>query len=86
VKGATAQSPRYWLARTLFRIALHDVRLGYVETYGGVFFDDRSGDLAIGIRGETEAVSVTFERADALAVVEALSRAVAPAGYRERPT
>lgn len=86
IKGVTAQTPRYWLARTLFRIALHDVKLGYVETYAGVFFDDREGDLVLGIRGERERVTVKFERADALAFIEALYRAVAPSGYRERPT
>lgn len=86
IKGVTAQTPRYWLARTLFRIALHEVKIGYVETYGGVFFDDREGDLTVGVRGERERVSVKFERADALGFLEAVYRAVAPAGYRERPT
>jgi NAD(P)H dehydrogenase (quinone) len=86
IKGVTVQTPRYWLARTLFRIALHDVRIGYVETYNGVFFDDREGDLVVGLRGERERVSVKFERADALAFIETLYRAVAPAGYREPPT
>jgi hypothetical protein len=86
VKGLTVQTPRYWLARTLFRIALHEIKLGYIETYGGVFFDDRQGDLVVGVRGERTRPSVKFERADALAFVEALYRAVAPFGYRERPT
>ncbi len=85
VDGASTATPRYWLARMLFRIALHDVRLGYVETYGGVFFDDRSGDLVVGIRGDTATKSVSVPRAEALAFVERLYRSVAPAGYRERP-
>lgn len=87
VNGVTAQTPRYWLARTLFRIALHDIRLGYIETYGGVFFDDRAEEsLAIGLRGEKETVRATIPRVEALAFVERLYRAVAPSGYRERPT
>ena len=79
------QTPRYWLARTLFRVALHDVRLGYVETYGRVFFDDRSGDLEVGVHGEDSRKSVTVPRAEAMAFVERMYRAVAPVGYRERP-
>lgn len=86
IEGVTVTTPRYWLARTLFRIALHEVKLGYVETYNGVFFDDREGDLVVGLRGEKERVRVKFERADALAFLETLYRAVAPAGYKERPT
>jgi len=70
--------PRYWLARTLFRLALHDLRLNTIETYGGLAFDD-STDLVI--RGKT---SVTVPRGDALGVIERVYRAVAPAGYTER--
>ncbi len=85
VDGLSTATPRYWLARLLFRVALHGVRLGYVETYGGVFFDDRTGDLAVGIRSDAGTKSVVVPRAEALAFVEGLYRSVAPAGYRERP-
>lgn len=85
VDHASTTTHRYWLARTLFRVALHDVRLGYVETYGGVFFDDRAGDLKVGIRGDAGTKSITVPRAEALAFVERMYRSVAPAGYRERP-
>jgi len=73
-----ARVPRYWLARMLFRLALHDLRLGTIETYGGLSFDDRA-DLVI--RGRT---SITVPRAEALALIERMYRAVAPAGYTER--
>ena len=42
--------PRYWLARTLFRYALHDCRLGYIETYAGFFLDDTAGTHRLGLR------------------------------------
>jgi NAD(P)H dehydrogenase (quinone) len=73
-----ARVPRYWLARTLFRLALHGLRLGTIETYGGLVFDDRD-DLII--RGRTQ---VTIPRGEALALIERMYRAVAPAGYTER--
>jgi hypothetical protein len=89
VGGITAEVPRYWLARTLYRIALHGFGLGYIETYGGLSFDDRSGDLAISLRDpkepERRSRVAVVDRADATAFVEMLYRAVAPAGYRERP-
>ena len=79
--GARADVPRYWLARMLFRIALHDLRLGRVETYGGLSFDDHAGgDLDVGLGGRTLRVA----RGEALAFVERMYRAVAPAGYVER--
>jgi hypothetical protein len=81
-----AEVPRYWLARMLYRIALHGVRLGYVETYGGVFFDDREDAVLVGIRDASGRSAVTIERADALRFVEDLYRAVAPKGYTERPS
>jgi len=68
--------PRHWLARMLFRVALHGYQLGYVETYGGVYWDDRAGML-LGVRGQGD-VAVDAN------VIEALYRAVAPTGYRER--
>lgn len=72
--------PRYWLARMLFRLALHGFALGYVETYGGLFYDDRRGVFRLGVR---DGGSVEIAR-DALApTIEALYRAVAPPGYRE---
>ncbi len=81
---ATARVPRYWLARTLFRTTLHRPLLGYVETYGGFFFDDRrhaSEGISLGLRGGDR---VTLPPRDALSLVEALYRAVAPDGYTER--
>ena len=82
----TAEIPRYWLARTLFRVGLHRLRLGYVETYGGLFVDERGGGpIAIGLRSRAERETVMVERDDALTLVERLYRAVAPPGYSERP-
>lgn len=102
VEDAHAEVPRYWLARTLFRIALHGLRLGYVETYGGFFVDDRGGgDVRFGLRSpaidagaaadddeqdEGRESFVTVPRGEALALIDELYRAVAPAGYRERAT
>ena len=81
LEDAIAEVPRYWLARTLFRIALHDLRLGAVETYGGMSFDDHAGgDLDVGLGTAT----FRIPRADAMAFVEQLYRAVAPPGYCER--
>lgn len=74
--------PRYWLARFLFRIALHDYRLGYIETYGGFSYDDREpGVFRFGLRGGD---SIALDRAATEALVEQLYRAVAPEGYVER--
>jgi multimeric flavodoxin WrbA len=81
LEDAIAEVPRHWLARTLFRLGLHDLRLGYIETYGGMSFDDHAGgDLDVGIGGAT----FRIPRAEALAFVERLYRAVAPPGYTER--
>lgn len=81
--AASARVPRYWLARMLFRVALHDLRIGYVETYGGLFVDDHAGDgdVEIGLRGGD---AITVPRGEPLALIERLYRAVAPAGYVER--
>ncbi len=76
-----AEIPRYWLARTLFRVALHRPALGYVETYGGLFYDDRGGVERMGIRG---GAAVTFPHQEALAILETLYRAAAPDDYVER--
>jgi hypothetical protein len=78
---APIEVPRYWLARMLYRIALHGYALGYVETYGRFYCDDRDGGLRIGVVGQG---SVMVAREDRDRVVEALYRAVAPEGYRER--
>jgi hypothetical protein len=74
-----AEIPRYWLARMLFRLALHDHRLGYVETYEGFFHDDRDGHH-LGLRGGP---SIALPRAALIEAVATLYRAVAPEGYRE---
>jgi len=79
VSGASARVPRYWLARMLFRLALHGYALGYVETYGGFAYDDRGGSFRLGLRG----AMVELSRRELEASVEALYRAVAPRGYTE---
>jgi hypothetical protein len=84
VGDARAEVPRHWLARTLFRVALHGVRLGYIETYEGFFVDDRGDKVRIGLRkGETRS-EIAVDRDAALGALERLYRAVAPPGYRER--
>jgi NAD(P)H dehydrogenase (quinone) len=88
VGDATAAVPRYWLARMLFRVALHGLGLGYVETYGGLFVDDHlpNADRAIeiGLRTPSGRASISVPRGEAIAVIEHLYRAVAPPGYVER--
>ena len=79
LNGATAEVPRYWLARMLFRIGLHDFQLGYLETYEGFFYDDRDG-FCIGLRG---AEPWCPGRDELESTLEALYRAVAPDGYTE---
>jgi multimeric flavodoxin WrbA len=86
VGDTTSAVPRYWLARMLFRCALHGLRLGYVETYGGLFVDDRGVEIQLGLRGPAARRAITLSRTEALAVIERIYRAVAPAGYRERLT
>jgi hypothetical protein len=82
VGGRGAVVPRHWLARMLFRIALHPPVLGYVETYGGFFYDDRAPEgVRVGLRGGGE---IALAHAEALRLVEALYRAVPPEGYTER--
>lgn len=81
----SADVPRYWLARMLFRVGLHRLRLGYVETYGGFFVDDRGDDpVRFGLREGAERAAVTIARERALSAAERLYRAVAPPGYLER--
>ncbi len=82
----STETPRYWLARMLYRVGLHGLRLGYVETYGGAFVDDRGVALRVGFRVKKDVEAATLvPRDEAMAFVESLYRAVAPAGYRERP-
>ena len=79
--------PRYWAARMLYRVALHGLRVGYAETYGGFFIDDRDDVVRVGVRGPkgTEPVAVEVSRERAPETIERMYRAVAPLGYRERP-
>lgn len=93
IADVATEVPRYWLARLTFRVALHGLALGYVETYGGMYFDDGAAsgggpaggaDLRIGVRTAAGTAELAVPRADALAVLERLYRAVAPPGYRER--
>ncbi|MEP7125803.1 MAG: hypothetical protein ABJE95_33035 [Byssovorax sp.] len=79
---AACEVPRFWLARMLFRVALHAYAIGYVETYGGFYYDDRGGDYRLGLRGHGH---VELTRDAMIAAIPALYRAVAPAGYTERP-
>jgi multimeric flavodoxin WrbA len=82
VGAMLAVVPRHWLARMLFRIALHRPLLGYVETYGGFFFDDRDG-VAFGLRGAGATERAPVDLAALLSMVEALYLAAAPPGYVE---
>ena len=88
VGDAAAAVPRYWLARMLFRAALHDLRLGYVETYGGLFIDDHAPrgnrPIEIGLRTSSGRAWIAIPRREAMSVIEQLYRAVAPPGYIER--
>ncbi len=79
--GAPSEIPRYWLARFLYRLPLHGFAIGYLETYGGFFYDDRKGDYRLGLRGGGHA---SFTADEIAHTVEALYRAVAPEGYVER--
>lgn len=79
IGGSSAEVPRYWLARFLFRLGLHGYCIGYLETYGGFYYDDRGG-TRFGLRGGED---VKLEPAQVPDVVERLYRAVAPEGYTE---
>jgi hypothetical protein len=74
--------PRFWLTRMLFRVALHAYAIGYVETYGGFYYDDREGRYRLGLRGHGH---IDLSREEMIAAIPALYRAVAPAGYTEHP-
>jgi len=75
--------PRFWLSRMLFRVLLHGFALGYVETYGGFYYDDREGHYRLGVRGHGH---LALTREEIAWAVPQLYRAVAPAGYTERPS
>ena len=79
---AAAEIPRFWLTRMLFRVALHALAIGYVETYGGFYYDDRDGAYRLGVRGHGH---VDLTRNEMIAALPGLYRAVAPAGYTEHP-
>ncbi len=83
VGGVAAEVPRYWMARMLFRAALHRFRLGWLETYGGFTCDDSGRAIRLGLRGGGW---TSIDRAAATATVDTLYRAVAPPGYVERLT
>lgn len=80
--GAAVEIPRFWLTRMLFRVALHAYAIGYVETYGGFYYDDREGRHRLGLRGQGH---VDFTREATIAAIQELYRAIAPAGYTEHP-
>lgn len=79
IGSAASDVPRYWLARMLYRIALHDYALGYLETYERFFYDDRGG-FRLGLRGGGH---IELDAAGIATAVETLYRAVAPDGYVE---
>jgi hypothetical protein len=87
LRDVIVEVPRYWLARTLFRLGLHGLRLGYVEVYGGLVFDDHAAtthDVHVGVRSNDQRLQVSIPRTQAMGLIERLYRAVAPAGYTER--
>jgi len=84
IGASSAVVPRYWLARMLFRVVLHRPALGYVETYGGFFYDDRSGRERVGLRAGGEITEITLAATEMRELLESTYRAVAPEGYTER--
>jgi hypothetical protein len=80
IGDSESEVPRHWAARFFFRWALHGFRLGYLETYEGLYADDRHPRPRIGLRGGAH---VEVDRDALLGVVETLYRAIAPAGYSE---
>jgi len=88
VGDTAAAVPRYWLARTLYRAALHGLQLNYIETYGGLFIADHAPrsnrPIEIGLRTPSGRAWMAIPRDEALGVLEQLYRAVAPPGYIER--
>jgi hypothetical protein len=77
---SASEVPRHWAARSLFRWALHGFRLAYLETYEGLYADDRHPRPRLGLRG---GACVEIDRDELERVVETLYRAVAPPGYAE---
>ncbi|NLE47561.1 MAG: hypothetical protein GX614_04100 [Sandaracinaceae bacterium] len=80
IGASDSEIPRHWAARHLFRWPLHRYRLAYLETYGGLYTDDRGEDAIIGLRGGD---SVSIHKDELTPIVEALYRAIAPPGYTE---
>jgi hypothetical protein len=80
IGAASADVPRHWLARMLYRVAAHGLGLGHVETYGGFYVEDLGDPVLFGVKG---AEPVAIPRDAALSFVERLYRAVAPEGYEE---
>ena len=78
---AAGEIPRFWLARMLFRVTLHAFAMGYVETYGGFYYDDREGRYRLGVRGHGH---LDLTREEVVQALPRLYRAVAPLGYTER--
>lgn len=77
---SASEVPRHWAARHLFRWPLHRYRLAYLETYGGLYTDDRGEEAIIGLR---DGGHVSINKGELTDVVEALYRAIAPPGYTE---
>ena len=77
--------PRYWLARMLFRIALHDYALGYLETYEGFFYDDQDG-FTLGLREGSTRTTAHFDRQGIENAISRLYARIPPANYTERLT
>lgn len=84
VDDVAVDVPRRWAARMLFRTALHGLWIGYLETYGGLWYDDRDG-YRLGVRDGARRASIALPARTAAATIERLYRAVAPPGYTERP-
>jgi multimeric flavodoxin WrbA len=80
IGAASADVPKHWLARMLYRVAVHGLGLGHVETYGGFYVEDLGDPVRFGING---AEPLAIARDAALPFVERLYRAVAPDGYEE---
>ena len=68
-------------------VVLHGLKLGYIETYGGLFIDDHGGighEIELGLRTPDGRTSIAIRRDAAIGVLEQIYRAVAPTTYRER--
>jgi hypothetical protein len=85
IDDLASEVPRHWVTRMLYRVAIHGLRMGYAETYGGFFVDDRGDSVEVGLREGARRAAIAIPRGQALKTVERLYRAVAPAGYKECP-